>query len=88
MEIQQLKARDKTNTLMNARTKQLTVKDLKALSVPIQIQNDHLILERSPRGHIFKKPVEICPSCYLFHFHFNPQRQSYSCQCFINLPQK
>jgi len=39
--------------------RQLTAEDLENLCVPTQIQNRVLILERSLRGHIFKKPVEI-----------------------------
>jgi len=39
--------------------RQLTAEDLENLCVPTQIQNGVLILERSSRGHVFKKPVEI-----------------------------
>jgi len=59
MEIQQLQAMNKTKNQAITRTKQLTVEDLKALAVPTRIQNGYIILERSPRGHVFKKPVKI-----------------------------
>jgi site-specific recombinase XerD len=48
-----------SNAQLIIRPKQLTVEDLKTLCVPTQIQNGVLILERSPRGHAFKKPVKI-----------------------------
>lgn len=48
-----------SNAQLIIRPKQLRVEDLKTLRVPTQIQNGVLILERSPRGHVFKKPVKI-----------------------------
>jgi len=41
------------------RTRQLTVEDLKSLSIPMKIEDGFLVLERSSRGHPLKSQVKI-----------------------------
>jgi len=46
-------------THLTIRPRQLTIEDIQQLPIPLRIEGDFLILERSPRGFLLKNPVKI-----------------------------